>query len=78
MRVETGTLHLDVGELGHEMKGAVEAWIQSLEAQNTSADALNVERNLNSLVRVAQFTVPAQRPATGGVTIQTITINKTN
>jgi hypothetical protein len=78
MRVEAETLHLDVGELADEMKGAVDAWIQNLEAQRTSADALNVERNLNSLVRVTRFTVPAQVPTTGGVTIQTITINKTN
>jgi hypothetical protein len=78
MRFEAGILHLDVGELGDEMRGAVEAWIQSLEVRNTSADALNVERNLNSLVRVAQFIVPAQSATTGGVTIQTITINKTN
>ena len=78
LRVEEGILHLDVGELVKEMKGAVEAWIQSLEARNTSADALNVEKNLISIVRVSQFTVPSQTMTTSGVTIQTVTIKKTN
>jgi hypothetical protein len=76
MRVEAKTMHLDVGKLADEMKGAVEAWIQNLEARPTSADALNVVRNLNSLVRVTESRIPPQGPTVGAITIQT-TISKT-
>jgi hypothetical protein len=50
-------LHLDVGELATEMTNAVEKWIKRLEAKPRSDEALNVAKNLESLVRVTPFVV---------------------
>ncbi len=79
MRVDAGTLHLDVGELTDEMRRAVEKWIITLEAQPTSAEAVNVATNLPSLVRVTDVPiVQPPAPMAGDIAIQTIIINKTN
>jgi len=76
MRVEAGTLHLDVGKLACETRMSVEAWIQWLEANPASAKALNVERNLPSLVRVNRSAVTTQSTVGGGPAISCF--NKTN
>jgi hypothetical protein len=76
MRVEATTLHLDVGELADEMKRGVENWISQLEATPTTSKAVNVERNLSSLVRVTQSAVPTTGTAPGGPTISIF--SKTN
>jgi hypothetical protein len=65
------TLHLDVGELATETTDAVEKWIKRLEAKPTSDEALNVTKNLESLVRVTPFVV--SQP-----TGSTVTMYKTN
>jgi hypothetical protein len=57
-RVENSVLNLDVGELATETKAAVNAWIGALEADLSSPEALSVERNLASLVRVTSVVVP--------------------
>jgi hypothetical protein len=61
--VENGVLHLDVGELATETKAAVNAWIGALEADLSSPEALSVERNLASLVRVTSVVVPKSGPS---------------
>jgi hypothetical protein len=68
LRFDAGTLHIDVGALAEEIKGGVKAWIQSLEAKPTSIDAKNVEKHLNSLVRVTEISVSEKEPTTGQIT----------
>jgi hypothetical protein len=77
MRVDAHTLHLDVGELATETRGAVEGWIRALEARPTSVEAVNVARNLLSLVRVTPFVVSQAFPTPTGSIVTTI-FNKTN
>jgi len=62
MRVDGYTLHIDVGELATETRGAVEGWIRELEARPTSVEALNVSRNLPLLVTVTPFVVTQALP----------------
>jgi len=76
MRVEAGTLHMDVGELAREAQGLVESWIRRLEANPQAAEAVNVEKNLPSLVRITQHNIPVAGPSSGGPII--ITVIKTN
>lgn len=76
MRVEAGTLHLDVGELARETQVGVESWIRQLEANPRAPEAVNVEKNLPSLVRVTRSNVPVAAPSPGGPTF--IVVNKTN
>ena len=77
MRVDAHTLHVDVGELATEMRDAVEGWIRALEARPTAVEAVNVARNLLSLVRVTPFVVSQAFPAPTGSIVTTI-FNKTN
>jgi len=76
MRVESGTLHLDVGELACETRQGVDAWIRWLEANSASAEAVNVEKNLRTLVRVTRSAVTTQSVVGGVLTISYI--NKSN
>jgi len=57
-RLEGNTFILDVGRLSEEARLAVGQWICRLEANLASSEALNVERNLPTLVRVRQFPLP--------------------
>jgi hypothetical protein len=74
-RVENGVLHLDVGELATETKAAVNMWIVALEADPSSPEALAVERNLPSLVRVSSVAVPKSGPKESQMIY---VVNKTN
>ncbi len=56
-RLEHSTLHLDVGELANEMKAAVVAWIDWLEANKNSQEARNVRANLPSMIEVSRVVV---------------------
>ena len=56
-RVDSGILHVDVGCLAVEMKGAVESWIRWLDAHPSSREAIAVEKNVQSLIRVGQSQV---------------------
>ena len=76
MRSDGQTLHLDVGELATETRGAVERWIKDLEARPSSVEAANVAKNLQSLVRVIPFVV-SQAVGAPTVSIMT-TYMKTN
>ena len=67
-RVIETVLHLDVGELAREMKSAVEEWIRTIEERSSSAAAMNVERNLQSLVRVKRTVVRPKTFRGGGST----------
>ncbi len=58
-RLEGNTFVLDVGQLSEEARLAVAQWVCGLEANPASSEALNVERNLHTLVRVRQFPLPA-------------------
>ena len=78
MRIEANVLHLDVGELSRETKSAIESWIRALEANATSPEATNVERNITSLVRVSKTQVQVFTPAPPGTQPMIVTINKTN
>ena len=76
MRVDSTTLHLDVGALAAETQQAVARWIEWLEANPSSSEARNVEKHLPSLVRVNRAVV--MTPASsGGVTLISI-VGKTN
>ena len=57
-RIEGKTFVLDVGMLSEEIRLAVRQWISHLEADPTSSESLNVERNLPTLVRVRRFLLP--------------------
>jgi hypothetical protein len=74
LRVESSTLHLDVGEMASESQQAARMWIDSLAASPSSTRALAVEMNLNSLVRVEAVQV---RQA-GVLFSPAFIINKTN
>jgi hypothetical protein len=74
LRLEGGTLHLDVGKLAEEMQQAVESWIQELEENPLSKEAKNVEKNLHSLVRVTESKIPTETSQGLPITL----INKTN
>lgn len=76
MRTEVGTLHLDVGELAKETKQGVEAWIYWLNGNPTSPEAINVEKNLPSLVRVSLTAVTT--PSKPGGHLGFTFINKSN
>jgi hypothetical protein len=76
-RVESGVLHLDVGELAGEVRSAVERWITDLEGNPSSTAAIAVEKHLGSLVRVGRASVPVT-PTTLQSSIQSTIINKTN
>ena len=60
MRVDGSILHLDVGELARETQHGVEAWIRWLEANPSSPEAINVQKNLPSLVRVTLSDFPTR------------------
>jgi hypothetical protein len=53
MRPEGQTLHLDVGLFANETRHAVEQWIEELKNIPESREALNVAKNLDSLVEVS-------------------------
>ena len=59
-RVENTTLILDVGKLAGEYEAGVKGWIQAIEADLVSANAMNVERNLETIVQVRQKPMPSQ------------------
>jgi hypothetical protein len=65
-RVEGKTLVLDVGQLSQEVRSGVEQWIRRVEAKPTSREAININKNLPSLVRVRQFIIPTGKPVTLG------------
>jgi hypothetical protein len=75
MRVDVGVLHVDVGELACETVQGVMRWIEWLEKHANSREALNVETNLRSLVRVSQCPVTVR---TDAVQSSTSIISKTN
>lgn len=58
-RVDGLALNLDVGLLADEMKQSVTRWIRYLESNLGGPEALNVVRNLPSLVQVRQLAFPA-------------------
>jgi hypothetical protein len=74
LRVEGGTLHLDVGDMASEAQHAVEAWIGGLAAAPASTAGSAVAANLSSMVRVD--VVQVRQPRSTGVRV--FTINKTN
>lgn len=76
MRHESGTLHLDVGQLATETRQAVDNWVQWLEANPSLAKACNVMKNLPSLVPIIRTTVWKPTPFGGG--LQVSIYNKTN
>lgn len=76
MRVEGSTLVLDVGRLADEIKVGVEQWIRHLEANHSSRQAANVERNLPTLVQVRQFAIPSV-PGSVPISVPVI-INRTS
>ncbi len=57
-RVDGTTLNLDVGTLAQDAKDGVARWIQQLETNLGSPEALNTFRNLQSLVQVRQLPFP--------------------
>lgn len=59
LRVEAGTLHLDVGELARETHQGMQDWIAWLEANPSSTQAAHVQQHLPSLVKVSMWRVPA-------------------
>jgi hypothetical protein len=59
-RVEGTTLVLDVGRLSAEYESGVRGWIRVVEAQPAGPVAMNVERNLQTIVRVHQKPMPIQ------------------
>jgi hypothetical protein len=67
-RVEGTTLILDVGSLSTEYEAGVRRWIRAIEANVAGGDAINVEKNLSTIVRVRQKPMPAH-PALPGVLI---------
>ncbi len=69
-------MHLDVGVLAQESRSAVDRWIRSVEAKPKHQKAMNVERNLTSLVHVGLETVPRVSLPGGGIMMTTI--NKTS
>jgi hypothetical protein len=75
-RVENGVLHLDVSILAQEDRSAVGRWINGIEQNLGGKDALNVERNLASLVQVSTEAVPRAALPGGGIMIATV--NKTS
>jgi hypothetical protein len=56
-RVERAVLHLDVGELANEIQEAVLSWIAWLKANKESREAVNVLKNLPSMVQVSSVVV---------------------
>jgi hypothetical protein len=70
-RKANGVLHVDVGELAREIRDAVERWIETLEGNPNSREAITVEKNLGSLVRVSRVSVPISPT-------QSVIFNKTN
>jgi len=76
-RVDGPVLHLDVGEFSNEVKQAVERWIQHIESNSNSAEALAVEKNLPSLVRINAAKVPVPS-GLSGTNVQIAVIHKTN
>jgi hypothetical protein len=76
MRLESGTLHLDVGELATQTRQAVDNWIEWLEANPSSPRACNVMKYLPSLVHVCRTAV--WEPAQAGSGLQVYIYNKTN
>jgi hypothetical protein len=77
MRLEGSTLILDVGRLADEAHSGVIRWITELETQPSGVAALNVERNLPTLVRVRQFVLPVSPTASVPISIPTI-INRSS
>jgi hypothetical protein len=75
-RVDGKTLVLDVGRLAQEVMIGVDRWIRHVEGRPTSREATNVERNLESLVRVRQFELPVM-PGLVSISMPTI-INRTS
>jgi hypothetical protein len=75
-RLEGSTLVLEVGTLAQEVRHGVEEWIRHLIANPSSPEACNTERNLPSLVRVRQFTLPP-KPGMPSISTPTI-INRTS
>jgi len=75
-RIDNTTLVVDVGQLADEVRSGVGRWIGTLEGNPATDAAKNTERNLPSLVRVRQFSLP--RPP--GVPLHVITpiINRTS
>ena len=75
-RVDGAVLSVDVGRLAAEVRAGVERWIQEVEGNPGAAAASYTERNLASLVRVAQVLVPVAAP-TGGPAAYAV-VSKTN
>lgn len=71
-----GTFVVDVGLLANEVRRGVERWIAYLEANPTSQEAVNVERNLPSLVQVRRFEIPP-KPGMPQVSVLPVT-NRTS
>jgi hypothetical protein len=57
-------LYIDVGELAHEIRIAVDTWIRWLHSHSKSTETSNVRRNLPSMVQVSRALVhpPSLRP----------------
>ena len=72
-RINGNVLHLDVGMFSDEMKQAVEKWIHHIESNLQSTQAVAVEKNLSSLVKVTSVRIRAPSgPSGGGFQISTI------
>lgn len=76
-RIEGTTLILDVGELSKEAQAGAEGWFRTLEAAPISEPAINVERNLSSLVQVRQKLLPQKLNDVFGISIPPV-INRTS
>ena len=61
-RVDGKTLLLEVGSLSAEYETGVRGWIRAIEANLGGGDAINVEKNLQTIVQVRQKPMPTAVP----------------
>jgi hypothetical protein len=76
-RVDGKALNLDVGMLAKDTEAGVKRWIQQLETNPRSPEALNTRRNLKSLIRVRELSFPSY-PVSGVGTAPYTTTLKTS
>jgi hypothetical protein len=76
-RVDGAAIHLDVGKLAEEVRAAIDRWFDDLSKNPSNPEAVNVEKNLGSLVKVhpAAIPVPAETP---GSIPGLVVVNKTS
>jgi hypothetical protein len=73
-RVDGKALNLDVGMLAKDTEAGVKRWIQQLETNPRSPEALNTRRNLKSLIRVRELSFPSYPVSGVGTATYTTTL----